>query len=372
MRPKVKKILKTLNSILIVSFLILLFVYIHMCKNDPLTKKILMGQPVKFAVLFYGTENFMSEKLDVFLVSYEKSSKLFKILSVNPDMVVFRKKERARSFKYSFTETAKKDVNLAVTNLYSDLFELTGNTFDADFYINMDYAQLAEIFAKNKKISALIKQDGFINRDEECVNKIEMLEQFVKLLNKNAIGNLSRLLKYHSKTETNLKKRTALNMIAYFRLINNSVMFCELPAKYAKTRIEPDKTNIADFMALVYYSDTPLTAESPRGGVIEVKNASRTPRMAEKATWLLRENKFDVLDWSNSVVAYEKTIIKDYKGKFADSLEIAGILKCGKIIVSYNANTYYNIGIFLGKDCQIYDKLDKNKKQNKEDKDDKN
>lgn len=371
MHPKVKKILYALNGTLIISFIVLFFVYVHMCKNDPLTRKIITGQPVNFTVLLHGSENFMPGRLDAFFVYYERSSKLFKVLSVNSDMVVFRKKEKARSFKYSFWETAKKDINLAVTNLYMDLSDMTGNTFDPDFYINIDYAFLAEIFAGNKEISALIKQDCFINRDAECVNKIELFEQFAKLLNNNALGNIRRMIKYYGKTDTNLKKRTVLNMIMHFRLINNGIMFCELPAKYTKTRVEPDKTNIVDFMAQIYYFDTSQIKESS-DGLIEVKNASQKPRMAEKATWLLRENKLDVLEWSNFGTAYDTTVIKDYRGSFAEAVKIAGILKCGKIIVSYNTNTYYNIGVFIGKDCEIYDKLDKDKNKAKRTKNDKN
>lgn len=362
MSPKTKKILRAINSTLLILFIVFIFVYIHMCKNDPLTNKIIKKQPVSFTLLLYGTENFMPGKLDVFLVYYERNSKLFKVLSVNSDMVVFRKKERARSFKFSFLQTAKKDSRLAITNLYVDLFETIGNNFDPDFYINIDYATLAEIFAKNKEINALIKQEDFVNRSDECVNKLELCEQITKQLNKNALGNIKKMLKYHSKVDTNLKKRTVFNMIIHFRFTANSIMFCDLPAKHTKTRVEPDKKSIMDFMTQIYYSDTLENKDKEFMGMIEVKNASQKPRMAEKVTWLLRENKFDVLDWSNSGVVYDKTIIKDYRGSFMQSLKIADILKCGKIIVSYNKNTYYNIGVFVGRDCEIYDKLDKDKK----------
>ncbi|MCA6080344.1 MAG: hypothetical protein LE169_05620 [Endomicrobium sp.] len=47
--------------------------------------------------------------------------------------------------------------------------------------------------------------------------------------------------------------------------------------------------------------------------------------MAEKAAGLLKRNNFDVLDWNNFLVAYNKTLIKDYKGNFTQALKIVGI-----------------------------------------------
>ncbi|MDR1721009.1 MAG: LytR C-terminal domain-containing protein [Endomicrobium sp.] len=66
--------------------------------------------------------------------------------------------------------------------------------------------------------------------------------------------------------------------------------------------------------------------------LIDVKNASQKPRITEKTAWLLRKNNFDVLDWSNFSGNYDKTLIKDYKGNFAQALKIAEILGAGKII----------------------------------------
>jgi hypothetical protein len=96
--------------------------------------------------------------------------------------------------------------------------------------------------------------------------------------------------------------------------------------------------------------------------LIDIKNASGKPRMAEKATWLLRKNKLDVLEWSNLCATYDKTLIKDYKGNFMQALRIAEILKIGKVMVSYNNRIYSDIGIFIGKDCVIHDNLDKKRK----------
>jgi hypothetical protein len=68
-------------------------------------------------ITLYGTEKFLPETLEIYYVYYERKSNLLKILSVNSDIVVFRKKATARSLGYSFFNTAKKDFNVALTNL---------------------------------------------------------------------------------------------------------------------------------------------------------------------------------------------------------------------------------------------------------------
>jgi hypothetical protein len=73
--------------------------------------------------------------------------------------------------------------------------------------------------------------------------------------------------------------------------------------------------------------------------------------VAEKIALVLRENKFDVINWSNFSVSYDETLIKDYKGKFKQSLKIAKILKVGTVLVSYDDKSYPDICVLLGKDC---------------------
>jgi hypothetical protein len=71
------------------------------------------------------------------------------------------------------------------------------------------------------------------------------------------------------------------------------------------------------------------------------------------------------LGWSNNLYAvYDKTLIKDYKGNFMQALRIAEILKTGKVVVSYNNRSYPDMSIFIGKDCIVYDNLDKKEEQN--------
>ena len=271
-------------------------------------------------------------------------------------MVFFDEKKIARNLKKTFFAAAKKDAKAASEFFYSNLFSAINNYFEPDFYICADYEILLKIFDAMPEMKTLLSQMEFKNRDLQCLNQIETAEIIVNLLNNGVFSNIFKLKRYYPEKGAGLTKLAALNFILHFRFNNARIMFCDLPVKYGKKRIEPDKENIEKFFSQVYYSFTDIK-NTDISGRIEVKNASGKSRMAEKAAWALRDAKFDVLEWSNFNLLYEKTVIKDYRGNFGAALKMAGILKCKKIIISYDRQNFFSASVFLGRDCQIYDKL---------------
>ena len=357
---KIRKIiLLAAASLILVSLILCAVFYLNLSSKDEISKKIFSKEPLKAAVLLYGTEKFFPERLEAFLIYYERESSLLKIVSINPDMVFFDKRKVAKTFKKAFFDTAKKDAKDAVKDFYSNLFPIIGNSFEPDFYINADYETFLTIFESNPEIKSLMQKTDFQNRDLQCLNQLETAQAVTELLNNNIFKNALKLKKYYPQQNAALTKLAVFNLIVHFRFNNAKIMFCDLPVKYgARKRIEPDKENIEKFFSQAYYSFTD-TAIKDCSGQIEVRNASGKPRMAEKAAWLLREAKFDVLEWGNFNFLYEKTIIKEYKGNFGAALKMAEIMKCGKVIVSYNSQNLYSASVFTGQDCEIYDKLDK-------------
>jgi len=356
-----KIVLLSFAALKIISLILLAAYYANLCSKDAMSKKIFSKEPVKLAVLLHGTEKFCPEKLEAFLIYYERGSSLLKIVSVNPDMVFFDKKRIAKTLKKAFFETAKKDIKTAIEDFYSTLFQIINDSFEPDFYINTDYESFLKIFESNPEIQSLAQKSDFKNRDMQCLNQLEIAEAIVKLLNNNIFTNISKLKKYYPPQNAGITKLAAFNFIIDFRLNNAKVMFCDLPVKSGvRRRIEPDKENIENFFSQVYYNFTDISVKDCVGQ-LEVRNASGKPRMAEKAAWLLREAKFDVLEWGNFNFLYEKTIIKEYRGNFGAALKMAEVINCGKIIISYNPQNVYAASVFPGLDCEIYDKLDKKK-----------
>jgi hypothetical protein len=362
MQKKTKKILLFTNFALIIAFFSVIFIYVYFSLTDNLTNKLITEKPMNFSITLYGTENFMPNSLETFYVKYERKTKLIKILSVNTDTVVFRKKAKARSLKYSFFDTAKNDLNLALTNFYHDVFEMTNNSFTPDFYVTASYESLAKFFKNDEFLKKLISTDEFENRDLQCVNQLELAQWVLDTFRKNAFSNIKNIRKNYALLDTSISKLSFANMILYFKFSKAGILFFDLPAKYTKSRVEPDRDNVIDMLYTVYYPSA-NTEVTKRGGIVEVKNASGKPRMAEKAAWKLRENKIDVLEWSNFKTRYDKTLIKSYKGSYADALKAVEALGCGTILISYNNRTYYEMSVFVGGDCEIYDKLDKRKEK---------
>ncbi|MDR2191340.1 MAG: LytR C-terminal domain-containing protein [Endomicrobium sp.] len=358
---KAKKILLPFAASAIIILIVLLAAfYINLCAKDEISKKILFKKPLKCAVLLYGSQTLYPERLESFLIYYERKNSIVKIISVNTDAVFFDKRKIARSLKKTFFEAAKKDIKTAVEKFYLNLFSIVDDSFEPDFYISADYETFLKTFEGYPKIKSLVSQTDFTNRDLQCLTQLEIAENIVKLLNGSAFSNIIKLKQYRPNQDEVLTKFAAGNLILHFKFNKVKIMFCDLPVKYGKKRIEPDRENIKNFFSQVYYKPTDIYLQNG-AQKIEVKNASGRPRMAEKAAWLLRDEKFDVLEWSNFSFIYEKTIIKESKGNFGAALKMAKILKGGKIIISYDFQSFYEASVFIGKDCEIYDKLDRKK-----------
>jgi hypothetical protein len=325
-----------------------------MCRNDTVYKTIKSNGTFSFSALLYDLEGTFSDRLEAYQIIYDCKNNLLKIFKINTNAVVFKKKERARSLKTLFYENSKKSLDIAKDTFYLDLHEIIGKAnYDiSDFYINMSLKTFVEMFGNDKNIKSLLAVKEFENRDLELLNCLETIERILYL----APYKFLKIQRNYKYINTNIPKISLLTLILKIKKHKPEIMFCDMPVKYTRTRIEPNKQDIEEFLNKIYYSDTNINKKHI---IIDVKNASKQNRMAEKVSWLLRANKFDVLDWGSSSIVYDKTIIKDLKGNFTQSLKISKILGAGKVIISYSSSAYIDINVFIGKDCNIYDNLDK-------------
>ncbi|MDR3071759.1 MAG: LytR C-terminal domain-containing protein [Endomicrobium sp.] len=298
----------------------------------------------------------LPDRLDAYTVSYDRQTNILKVLSVNTDVVVFKARGKTKSLRTIFNENIKKDISIAIKNFYTDLYKLIGHTATPDFYINTSFETLDTVMRHNVKFKSIIEKSNFANKDLESLNRMDITEYVLHLI-PHAI---TKIYKNYSFLDTNIPRLSLIYSVFRFKFLKPTLMFCEMPVKYTKTRVEPDKQNIEEFLNKVYYANSFMQTNA-RDVLIDVKSSSRKPRMAEKATWLLRANGFDVLDWGNSKIIYDKTLVKTYRGDFDQALKIAKVLKNGKIIVSYDSKVYADIEVFIGEDCIIYDDLDNKK-----------
>ncbi|MDR0956874.1 MAG: LytR C-terminal domain-containing protein [Endomicrobium sp.] len=352
-----KKIIKIIIFTICIFLIVVLSFYIYIEKNNIIENKIKNGNKVSFIILLYDIGNLFPKKLETYVVLYERSSNILKILSINTDVIVDFVKNRGKSLKMLFYENSKKNLDYAIERFYLDLYKIIGNTAKVDFYLNVNFKKLKPIILNDKKLRDFILNDNFKNRDLKSLTHLEIIEYISKF----AIYKVLNIYKQYGLLDINISKKSLFSLFLRFKFFKPVIMFCELPVKYTDLTVELDKRNTEEFLNKVY-NVSMNSKKSNNDVIIDIKNASKKSRMAEKIGWILRENKFDVLDWTNFNVSYYKTLIKDNKGNFYQSLRIANILKTGKIIVSYNSNIYSDITIFVGKDCIIYDDFDKKKK----------
>ncbi|MDR3256462.1 MAG: LytR C-terminal domain-containing protein [Endomicrobium sp.] len=355
----IKKLTKILIIFLVISIIVAVSIYIYIDKNDAVAKKLKDKDYISFSILLYGSEKLFPDRLDAYTILYDKKFNVLKVLSVNTDTVVFKKREKARSLKTLFNENSEKGINIAVKQFYADLYEIIGSAAAVDFYVNASFETLDAVMGYNEKFKLILSENNFENKDLKSLNRLETIKHILCLIP----YRIMRICKNYNSLDTNISRLSFAVSILRFKFLKPVFMFCEMPVSYTKARVEPDKQNIEAFLNKIYYA-APVSQINPKNVLIDIKNAARKPRMAEKATWLLRGNKFDVLDWSNFSITYDKTLIKDYKGNFTKALKIAEILKAGAVIVSYNKRIYFDISVFVGKDCIIYDTLDKKGERN--------
>jgi len=367
-KSQVPKGLKKIGILVAALLVIMLAAYFIFFSGDPFVKSLQSSSPTRVAILIYGTDKNFPGALNMFLVSYEKKSKILKVVSVNTDMVVFKKRVKAESLKNKFYEIQGKSGSVsAETSCFDDIAEATDGNFKADFCISMNYDTFLKLAGNNKKVKNFVSASFGSKtlsgqRTQECVSQLEATEAFLMLIKGDVAGSFSRVRANYKSFDTNISKNALSFAVIYFALKDAVVMFCDLPVKYTRTRVIIDASNCADFFTNVFLPETDLKNGECAVTSVEVKNASGKQRMGEKAAWFLRDKKIDVYDWSNSSEIYDKTIIKDYCGNFAGSLKIAKALGAGKVIISYNNRSDYWASVYMGKDCNITDKFDAQKR----------
>ena len=220
MQRRTKKIILIANFVLIAALMAVVFLFVYFSLSEPLTNKLTSGKPVKFMITFYGTENLHPDILEVFFVYYERDSNLLKVLSVNTDIVVFKKNARARSLKYSFFNSATKDLPTALTTFYQSIFEMTDNSFTPDYYITVSFESLLQMAGQNSELKNLITNRNFENRDLECLNQLEFAQAVMKVFKTGMFSSIKNIRKnwiihYYKQSDFSIHCASLnLNMVA--------------------------------------------------------------------------------------------------------------------------------------------------------------
>jgi hypothetical protein len=340
-RKRNKKHLYCLLAML-AAFAIYLFVF----ESGAAIRKIWFGQPLKILILADGAD--LNDSLDVFIVYLADGSKPIKILSINSDI---NSPAKRQSLKKIFKNAAKKDAGLAATEINRALIDIFGPSIKSDFYIAADNAGFSNL-KFGGKFSRLVLRDDFKNYDDKILSQMQIFEILLNRFERVPLIGIAAAWAGRKNIDSNLSRAVLLNLAAYLALSKRQIFFSDLGFRNSPSNMEHFKRDAAFFLETIFFA--PIDENRGRlDGFIEIKNASQIPQAARNLTWALRENNFDVLDYSNSQILSDKTIIRDYKGNFNQALAIAAILKKAKIIVSYDSRYYYDTTVFIGADYKL-------------------
>ena len=339
-----KKNRKHLYSLLILTAA--LAIYFFVFDSGIAIRKLWFGEPLKILILADGSD--LNESLDAFIIYLSEGSNPIKILSINTDI---SPSQRHQSLRKTFNNALKKSRSAAFREFNRALLETFGKSIKSDFYIAADKPSFSKL-KFGKKFSNLVLRDDFRNYDDKILSQMQIFEIVLNRFERLPLAAMATVWLERKNTDSNLSKAFLLNLAVYFALSKRQIFFSDLTLRTSHSNTEQFKKDAKFFLDEIFFA----SIDESRGrldGFIEIKNASKIPKAANSLTWALRENKFDVLDYSNSQVLSDKTIIRDYKGNFLQARAVSNILKKARIIVSYDSRYYYDTTIFIGADYKL-------------------
>jgi hypothetical protein len=345
MFSKIKK-LKNI-SICIFIFFIFIFCFFKYAKRIKNKKNI---NKIVFSVLLYDLDGTFLNRLEMYIILYDKKNNILKILPINTDIVIDKIEGtliKQKSIRDIFnTDLINSNSNIAIYNFYINLYKVIGN-IKIDFFINSNFKILSDVIYKKYNKKLIFKNNFcFIYDNTNFLIRSDIIDTILNFISLKIFN----VYKIYYLFNTNIKKYFFILIYYKMKFFKPNIVFYDFPIKHNKGQIKPNIKNIKKILNSMYFITDINKNINIRNVTIDVKNASCIYNVAKNIAFFLRTNGFDVLDWGNSNAIYDKTLIKNHNGEFKNALKISKILRIGKILVSYDTNIYQNITIFVGKD----------------------
>jgi hypothetical protein len=263
-----------------------------------------------------------------------------------------------------------KDMILAVDTekrtefIKSEAEKFFDNKLNIDYSVTLNkesFKNIIKVFSKQEDLNnnlnlfdICLQSDN--DRDTKMVAFIKIVNYIYNNFNRFSFIKLVKDF-YHKNIviKSNFEFKDLFLLYSYFLNENKTIKYADIPTLNRRKRIEIDENNrtkIIDF-----YDRDDFTGENYLR--VEVLNATSKIRLAIKAVDKIREKDFDVVDWGSSSKKYEFTTIFDLVNNYDKIKEIKDVLNCGEIIFRPKERPLTDVSVFLGQDCNIYDKLDR-------------
>jgi len=351
-----------LKKIVLFLILALLCVLIYISANSKIVRDFKDGKNINVLFILDDTEN--NETIKFFVARYNSSNEYIKTVFVDENITILYKTKKARILKDMILETKPEN---RIEFIKKEAEQLFDNNFSMDYYICLDNKSLeniVKVFSKKedlktnlKLFNSILQKDNY--RDANVVAAIKLLNYVYNNFNRfSFISFIKELYNKNIIIQTNFELKDLFLLYAYFLDENKTIKYADIPTISRRKRIEIDTKNKEKIGEFINRN----TVKEDNYLKIEVLNTTNKSRLAIKAVDKIRENNFDVVDWGASSKKYEFTTIYDLVDNYEQVSKIKNILNCGEIIFKPQEKPLADVTVFLGQDCTIYDKLDREAK----------
>ncbi len=348
-----------LKKILLFLIVVLLGILICFLSTSKIVKDFKAGKNINILFVLDDVDN--SQTIKFAVAKYNSLNEYIKTVFIDENVTIVYRTKKARILKDMILEV---EPDKRIDFIKSETETLFDNKFNIDYFVCLtktDFKTIINSFSKQKDLENNLRLlDVSLNnetdRNTNIVAKIKVLNYLYNNFNRfTFIKLIKELYNKNIDIKTNFDLKDLFILYSYFLNEDKIIKFADIPTLNKRKRLEIDEDNmpkIIDFFENNEYNGK----EELRA---EVLNATNKSRLAIKAVDKIRENDFDVVDWGSSSKKYEFTTIIDLVNNYKKIKEIKEILNCGEIIFRPQERPLTDVSVFLGQDCSIYDKLDR-------------
>lgn len=367
-------------------------VSIFFSMTSPIAKAVRSGSPVNGILLGTDWVDYARHSDTLVFINYNPVNRFLNVVSIPRDTRFTPTGYRFRRINevYAFSYKQKKDDHFACKQVSLAVEELFQGRVSIPYYIQINYAGFKNFIDLIGGVDIEIEEP--MHYDDNAQNLHihfnpglrhldggEALE-YVRFRGKS--GDLGRVYRQQRFLKALLARfRNPLLIVRIPQIANiifrevktnltvwdlivcgielkdletKDIRLAQLPGNPKRDLWEVDYENCAGLF------DKILASTSTAAGVvhgpkirIEVWNASGKTKLAEKVTWLLRKQGFDVISYGTFSTRQKKTLIKDLTGDLRSAQRISDIISCGEVVTRYDDKRYVDISVTLGEDCSI-------------------
>ena len=386
---QIKKL--SINQIILIIFTIIIAGALYFSLTNPIAKAIRDGKRINAVLIGTDWVDYARHSDTLIFISYDPVTRFLDLISIPRDTKFSPKGYNFFKINevYAFHYRTKKNDHIAAVQVCKAVEELFQNKVEIPYYIQVNYSSFKTFIDLMGGLNVDIEEP--MNYDDNAGKLHIHFDQGMNHLNgakaleyvrfRGKAGDVGRVFRQQlfvkaflstwknpyflfntHKIAKLLFKEINTNISAWDFVSGafdvkdlkiKNVRFSQLPGQPNKRgQWEYDADNLKGLLNKIIPEHDVLPVKNQHVR-IEIWNAAGAGKLAEQATWLLRNRGYDVIDWGNFSTRQKKTLIKDLTGDLRSAQRISEILKCGEVVTRYDEKRLIDISVILGEDCKI-------------------